>query len=183
MLIVGIIIFIVEILALSFFIYAKYLSKKIKYTRTIFTTVVFLVNFSIYYIAYCYNKGVTGNGNYLLGAVLSIASTMGTFMFRASYNDVATLVKDVPFFLYTFVLGFGLGLFTTISFIIDAFRYRIINSFRYHRLLRNDEIDYVVGDGFDQRNYIRDYKNTIIINYCLLIINYCILSLYLLTKF
>ena len=163
MLAVSVIIFIIEILALCFFIYAKYFSKKIRYTRTIFTTTVFLVNFAIYYIAYCYNKGVTGNGNYLLGVGMSIASTMGTFMFRMSYNDVSTLVRDVPFYLYTFIMGYALGLFTTVSFIVDAFRYRIINSIRYHKMLSHAEINYVVGDGFDQRNYIRDYPNTIIL--------------------
>ena len=163
MLKISIIIFAIEIVALCFFIYAKYISKKIKYTRTIFTSTVFLINFAVYMLAYCYKMQLTGEGQYLLGVISSIASSMGSFLFRPSITDIMPITSDIPFFIAPFAFGFALGLFTTISLIVDAFRYRIRNSIRFLRILGNKEIDYVIGDGAAEIHYARNYKNTVLL--------------------
>ena len=163
MLEISIAIFAIEIIALCFFIYAKYISKRIKYTRTIFTSTVFLINFAVYMLAYVYKVQSTGEGKYLLGVMTSIASSMGTFLFRPSVADAMPLINAVPFYLAPFVFGFALGLFTTISLIADAFRYRIRNSVRFMRILHNEEIDYVIGDGPAEIHYARNYKNTVLL--------------------
>ena len=165
MLEISIIIFVIEIIALCFFIYARYFSKKIRYTRTIFTTVVFLINFAIYFTAYFYKMSTTGEGYYSLGVVTAIASSVASFLFRPSVSDALPLINAVPFFLYTYVLGFVLSAFTTVFLIIDAFRYRIKNSIRFMRISsrKYDEIDYVIGDGVEEINYAKDYKNTVLL--------------------
>ena len=165
MLEISIIIFVIEIIALCFFIYARYFSKIIRYTRTIFTTVVFLINFAIYFTAYFYKMSTTGEGYYSLGVVTAIASSVASFLFRPSVSDALPLINAVPFFLYTYVLGFVLSAFTTVFLLIDAFRYRIKNSIRFMRISsrKYDEIDYVIGDGVEEINYAKDYKNTVLL--------------------
>ena len=165
MLEISIVLFIIEVIALCFFIYAKYFSKKIRYTRTIFSSTVFFINFAIYFTAFVFKKTTTGEGVYPIGVMTSITSSVAAFMFRPSVSDVMPLINAVPFFLYTFILGFVLSAFMTVSLIVDAFRYRIRNSIRFMRISsrKYDEIDYVVGDGVEEINYARDYKNTVLL--------------------
>ena len=165
MLEISIVLFIIEVIALCFFIYAKYFSKKIRYTRTIFSSTVFFINFAIYFTAFVFKKTTTGEGIYPIGVMTSITSSVAAFMFRPSVSDVMPLINAVPFFLYTFILGFVLSAFMTVSLIIDAFRYRIRNSIRFMRISsrKYDEIDYVIGDGVEEINYARDYKNTVLL--------------------
>ena len=165
MLEISIVIFVIEIIALCFFIYARYFSRRIRYTRTIFTTVVFFINFAIYFTAFMYKKTTTGDGYYSLGVITSITSSVAAFMFRPSVADAMPMITGVPFFLYTFILGFVLSAFTTVFLVIDAFRYRIRNSIRFMRISsrKYDEIDYVIGDGVEELHYAKDYKNTVLL--------------------
>ena len=109
MLEISIVLFIIEVIALCFFIYAKYFSKKIRYTRTIFSSTVFFINFAIYFTAFVFKKTTTGEGIYPIGVMTSITSSVAAFMFRPSVSDVMPLINAVPFFLYTFILGFVLS--------------------------------------------------------------------------
>lgn len=160
---VGLIILIAEILAFSFFIYAHYFNKKISHTKTIFVSVVFLINFSLYLSLFIEQKITTGEGNIPLGVIKAIFSSIGSFALGPDIKTVEGLIGEYPLFLATYMAGVALALFATVTVIIDAFKNRITNSSRYSQYSKGNEVTFVFGADDIAKNYVASHKNTVLL--------------------
>ena len=160
---VGIVLLIVEVIAFLFFAYAHYFNKKIGRTKTIFVAVVFLINFTLYLSLFIELKRTTGEGNIALGVIKAIFSSIKSFAVGPDIGVVEGLIAQYPLFLATYMVGVALALFATITVIIDAFKNRIVNSSRYSKYSKGNEVTFVFGADDLAKNYVASHKETILL--------------------
>lgn len=160
---VGLVLLIVEIIAFLFFTYAHFFNKKFSYTKTIFVTVVFLINFTLYISLFIEVKNTTGEGNVALGVIKAIYSSIKSFALGPDTNTVEGLIGEHPLFLGTYIAGVALALFATITVVIDAFKNTIVNSYRHAKYSKGNEVTFVFGADDVAKNYVASHKNTILL--------------------
>ena len=160
---VGIVLLIVEIIALLFFVYAHYINKKLPFTKAIFVAVVFSINFTLYMFLFAEEIVTTGEGNIALGIIKSIFASVGSFALGPDIGAIEGLIGEYPLFLATYMFGVALALFATITMVIDAFKNTIVNSTRYSKYHVNKEITFVFGIDDLARNYVEHHKETVLL--------------------